>query len=510
MKYLIIFLNIGFGMAFGAQNSSPSSLYNSLDPLSISQHLAFYELYADREEGRTAFNHAWQLLTGQMHSTDAFALRETSLSGAIDALVALVNKRSTEDLPKISLADLTVIEKLAAHLPNRALKGYKAKKEADVLALPVSEIDLAHGLLLSQFGESNDSLQQIRTYEASLDLMALQIRARLPQNAAPAAKIRMMNDFIFGEMGFRFPPHSSYAKDVDIYTFLPAVLDSRRGVCLGVSVLYICLAQRLGLSLEMVTPPGHIYVRYRGEGQTVNIETTARGIHMDTEEYLTVNNRALKERNVKEVIGLTYFNQASVFLAREQFAEALAAYQRALPYLTDDLQLLELMAYQYLLTGQTEEGVRILRSVQGKVPDEEISGDTVSVDYLNGDVDIEGIKTMFMHVDENRSSVLLKRDAILKTLAKFPKFAAGYFYLATTWLQLHRHGEALAALEQFHRLVDNDPTAEYYMTVLYAERDDYNNAWRHLHNAERITKAKGYEPRLLKELHRELSRLSPE
>ena len=74
---------------------------------------------------------------------------------------------------------------------------------------------------------------------------------------------------------FRFPPHSLYAKDIDVYTFLPSVLDSRRGVCLGVSILYLCLAQRLDLPLEAMTPPGHIYVRY---GEDLNIETTARGI----------------------------------------------------------------------------------------------------------------------------------------------------------------------------------------------------------------------------------------
>src|SRR5665647_1570782 len=105
--------------------------------------------------------------------------------------------------------------------------------------------------------------------------MALQILARLPPKASPQQKILKINELIFDEMRFRFPPHSLYAKDIDVYTFLPSVLDSHRGVCLGVSILYLCIAQRLDLNLEMITPPGHIYVRYRTTDQTINIETTA-------------------------------------------------------------------------------------------------------------------------------------------------------------------------------------------------------------------------------------------
>lgn len=107
----------------------------------------------------------------------------------------------------------------------------------------------------SQFGPDR---VRIQSYEALIDLMALQILARLPKQASAEEKIIAINTFIFDEMGFRFPPHSLYAKDIDLYTFLPSVLDSRRGVCLGVSILYLCLAQRLELPLEMITPPGPV------------------------------------------------------------------------------------------------------------------------------------------------------------------------------------------------------------------------------------------------------------
>jgi hypothetical protein len=65
MKILLLFfLIIGF---YGHTNQL-KALYNSLDPKSVMQHVAFYELYSDSKEGQAALNHAWQLLSqGTLH-----------------------------------------------------------------------------------------------------------------------------------------------------------------------------------------------------------------------------------------------------------------------------------------------------------------------------------------------------------------------------------------------------------------------------------------------------------
>lgn len=482
-------------------------LYKSLDPLSIAQHLAFYELYPSTGEGILALNQAWSLLTRKNNHSPKDLEAIPLLNSALPAIIALVNKQ--QDAPCIDLSEneLLMIEQLADTLPNRQLAGHRAKSEAEMLLLPPAEVDLSRGLLLSEIG---DNLTKIRSYEALIDLMALQIRARLPAEATPQVKIRVINDFIFGEMGFRFPPHSSHAKDIDLYTFLPSVLDSRRGVCLGVSILYICLAQRLNLPLEMITPPGHIYIRHRNEDAEVNIETTARGVHINSKEYLSIETHALQQRTIKEVIGLTYINQASVFCRQEDYEAALKTYMTAKKYLPDDKLLIELMGYTYLFAGKVEEGIAHLKQVEHHIPEYAITGNSTIEDYLNGVVDSEGIRMLFKDVDENRSSLITKREALEKVLKQYPLFRAGWFYLAVTWLQLHREREALEALERYHTLDHSDPTAEYYLSVLYAKRSDYNKAWEHLRYAEKIVQAKNYTPTHLKELRHELSCLAPE
>lgn len=497
-----------------ASAASPSkirTLYNSLDPKSVSQNLAFYELYSGSPEGKAALNRAWMLLSNGA-SIDQWDLKSlSSLPAGVNAIVALVNRQPNQQIPPLSSQELEIINRLAKCLPNRQLLGNKAKSEEDVLRLQPDQVDLARGLFLSQMGENPELNKTCSTYEALIDLMALQILPRLGLNASPEEKIRAINIFIFEEMGFRFPPHSEYADVIDTYTFLSSVLDSRRGVCLGVSILYIAIAQRLNLSLEMITPPGHIYVRYPGrvEGDEINIETTARGIHIDSDEYLGIETRSLQKRNVKEVIGLAHFNQASTHWSQGNYAMALTAYKRAQKYLPDDMLLKELLGYQYILTGQEEEGRKLLQEVRDYLPDYAISRDTTVADYLEGATDAEGIKVIYMHVDETRESLLKKKVALEQVLSKYPRFRSGIVSLGVVWLQLHRQGEALKILEEYHSLDSTDPAAEYYLTVLHALRLDYNKAWQHFHNLDKILKERNHQPKLIKKLKKELVCLFP-
>lgn len=501
-----VILCVQFFELKSAPLSKARALYNSLDCKSTAQHLALYELYRNTPEGQQALKDICFLLSGT-----EYQLQQIPISLAtVDAVLALVN-RQTEKNPKLLSDDeIAGIEILSSKLLNRKLKGHYAKSEAEVLALPSSEIDLARGLFLSELGTSDESWKKIRNYEALIDIMALQILARISLESSPEQKIRAMNDFIFDEMGFRFPPHSLYAKDIDVYTFLPSVLDSRKGVCLGVSILYLCLAQRLNLELEMITPPGHIYVRYRNGEQVINIETTARGINVDSDQYLGIETRSLQQRNIKDVIGLAHFNQASVFWKQEQYEKALATYEKAKMYLPNDKLLVELMAYNNLLNGNLDNGKKLLEQVRDYVPDHAVTGESVASDFLDGNVDIAGIKALFMDVDENRDSILKKQKALEKAVEQSPKFRAGLFSLAVSWLQLHRKGEALELLEKYHELEPNDPTAEYYLTVLQASRHNYPRAWQHLRNLEKILKVRNHYPKLLKNLRRQLAEVFPE
>ncbi|MFS8563459.1 MAG: hypothetical protein LVR00_03680 [Rhabdochlamydiaceae bacterium] len=379
------------------------------------------------------------------------------------------------------------------------------KKE--VLALPPEEIDLSRGLLINQFNENKESIRQ---YEASLDLMALQILARLPHGASPITQIQAINRFIFQEMRFRFPPHSLYAKDIDLYTFLPSVLDSREGVCLGISILYLSLAQRIGLPLEIITPPGHIYIRYRDGIKVINIETTARGINLPSDVYLGIDTRRLHERTIKEVIGMAFINQASVAWGLNEYETTTKLYEIAKDYVPNDPLLKFFLGLNYLFIGKKSEGKKLLEQIRGITFDYAVSPEHTPDDYLSGKVDIEGLKAIFMRVDENRQSILEKQKRLQKTLAKYPHFREGLFHLAISFLQLGRPSEAKEILEKYHKIDPTNCVVEYYLAILSYERFDYNQAWQYLKNTEQLLAAREHTCKALRSFKDQLRRTSPE
>lgn len=469
------------------------SLFNQLDPLSVSKSLAFYELYPDSQEGKAALERVHKLL----------GIKDLN----VNALLKPINRFTKGQ--SFSAEELALIEKIAAALPNRKLKGYTIKNEEEQLQLNPEEIDLGKGLLISQM-QLNADAPEVKNYSAMLDLMALQVLSRVTLQSTPEEKIAALNQFIFEECRFRFPPHSLYAKEIDLYTFLPSVMDNHLGVCLGVTALYLALAERVALPLEIITPPGHIFLRYKEGEKQINIETTARGIHIPDDHYLGVNLKSLKMRNKKEVIGMTHVNQASVYLHQQEFQKAVDSYKKALPYLPHDAMVNELLGFSLLFTGQIEEGTKLLKEACQSTDEDKMLQERLAEDYLNGFVDIEGIKAIFMQVDEKRESIQKKLSELLLVVKKFPKFRAGLEQVAVSYLQLNRSKEALVYLLQYSEIDSQNPVIEYYIAALYGERKDYSRSWKFLKNAEKIAAEKGYNKKTLNELRKELLRVCPE
>lgn len=498
-----LFLILLFAPLQAITDAQIKTTWSRLDPTSVRKQLAFYSLYPETPEGKKALQLALRLLKAD---TSTFPSQSFSFNNALQGIIALVNDKSKENTPLLDSSTLAILHILGKNLSHYNLEGHAARSEEEILRLNPDEIDIGRALLLSQVGPH---FSKIESYEAILDLMALEILSTLHPDASLKDKIHAINAFIFEELEFRFPPHSAYAESIDEYTFLPNVLDSRRGVCLGVSLLYLSIAQRLGVPLEIITPPGHIYVRCLTEDGPLNIETTARGIHLEDEVYLNINTRKLQKRTLKETIGLAFINQASVFWMEKKYNEALDCYKKALPYLPHDHLTKELMAYNYYLLGEEEKAKTLLSDLGSQTPDHLVTKDSLADEILNGKIDKEGVASLFVHVDETRASILQKKATIEETICRCPTSPSAWQHLGMTLLQLYREGEALEALKKAHELDPTDPTNEYMLSVLNAKRLNYPAAWQHFIQAEKLTNARKHQPKALKELRFQLSLLSP-
>lgn len=466
-----------------------NSVFHALDPFSLQQNLAFYELYPDTQEGKEALKRASLLIGADIDSTVLLkeAINPFGRSRCLDA----------EKIKKI--------ETLAAHFPNRKLEGYFVTTEEEILNLETEEVDLGKALILSQ----TQSLEKAQEYSALLDLMAMQIEAKFAKNCSTREKIEVMNQFVFETMHFRFPPHALFAKNVDQYTFLADVMDDHLGVCLGVSTLILALSQRLGIPLESITPPGHIYVRYRDDQGTVVIETTARGVDMPEEKYLSIHTHQLFPRTIKEVIGMAHFNEASIFLQEADYEKAKLAYRKAAQYMKDDALLEELLGLTLCFSNEEEEGKKHLKKAVELINPFSTQKRNLAEDYLLGVVDQKGIEAVILHVDENSETVEKKKDALLQTLEKSPKFREGLHQLGVAWVMLKKNKKAIETFEKLHEIDATDPVVCYYLTILHGQRRDFKKSWDYLDKTLHLLRPYNVEPKAIKELRQELMQVSP-
>lgn len=478
------------------------TIYSQLERSSLTKLFAFYHLNKDNEYGQKALDTAFSLINKHRDQDISLSTIPLFHSFDLDSFLTMLTKQPEEVLPKLSKEQIEFMDKIASHLHHRQLKGHKAISKEEVLALPSNQVDLARAIFLSQYG---DDIDRVKSYEASLDLFALAILARLNKNPTKEQIIENISYFIFYEMLFRFPPQSLSITDIDKYTFLPSILDSRHGVCLGVSILYLSLAQRLGIDLTICTPPGHIYLSYINEkGEEINIETTARGINIPTKRYLSIQTKEIQHKELKNVVGLYHVNTASVFWHHGKYDKAIAHYQDALQYMPNDTLTQMLLGFNYLFTGEKEKGISYLQKVKGKKIRGSITKNLAVEDYLDGKVDEEGIKVIFESVNETRESIFAKQKQLEEIIKKYPAFRDGIFHLATTWLQLGRKKEALSILNKYHEIEGRNPIAEYYLTYLNMMRLKPNAAKRHFKNLSYILHQEEHEPKCLKDMEKML------
>jgi tetratricopeptide (TPR) repeat protein len=66
---------------------------------------------------------------------------------------------------------------------------------------------------------------------------------------------------------------------------LESVLAHRKGNCLGLSLLYLAIADRLGVPFRGVYVPSHCFVRYEGNGGRENVEFAEGGASWEDDRY---------------------------------------------------------------------------------------------------------------------------------------------------------------------------------------------------------------------------------
>lgn len=94
-------------------------------------------------------------------------------------------------------------------------------------------------------------------------------------------RIARFNHFFFEQAGFR--PLTGEESQSSL--LLNHVLQDRRGNCVGLTQAYLAIAERLKLPVVAAATPTHLFIRWRANGERVNVELLETGTQRSDSEY---------------------------------------------------------------------------------------------------------------------------------------------------------------------------------------------------------------------------------
>jgi regulator of sirC expression with transglutaminase-like and TPR domain len=144
---------------------------------------------------------------------------------------------------------------------------------------PEEKIELSRAALTIALTDYPDL--DIADYLARIDLLATEVTGRLGPEADIYRSIAALNYVLFRQFGFHgnrddyFNPKNS---------FLNEVIERKTGIPITLSVLYMEVAQRVGLRLDGVGFPGHFLVKCVGGGEEIVIDPFNSGEILSRED----------------------------------------------------------------------------------------------------------------------------------------------------------------------------------------------------------------------------------
>jgi regulator of sirC expression with transglutaminase-like and TPR domain len=116
--------------------------------------------------------------------------------------------------------------------------------------------------------------------QAEIEILAARLQRRLALDASSVQKLRMLNHFFYHELGFAGNVNDYYDPD---NSYLHRVISTRRGIPISLAVVYMELAQQIGLNVKGISFPGHFLMKLSVQSGDIVLDPF-NGVSLSREE----------------------------------------------------------------------------------------------------------------------------------------------------------------------------------------------------------------------------------
>lgn len=210
----------------------------------------------------------------------------------------------TEDAPQ----SVKVLREQADRLENKAKQLRRTAQDVYVqsIAQKIAEHTqestqislLKVSLLIAQLdGEEIE----VDAYVDHVDRLAEDIQATLADGASDDDKLAALDDFLFKKNGFHGSRFDYYHRT---NSYMNRVVDDRVGLPITMSILYIELANRLGLKVDGIGLPGHFIVKHQNKDRVrfIDVFSAAKPLsRAEIEQIVATQISGLSPKELKEI-----------------------------------------------------------------------------------------------------------------------------------------------------------------------------------------------------------------
>jgi regulator of sirC expression with transglutaminase-like and TPR domain len=184
--------------------------------------------------------------------------------------------------------------------------------------------------------------------QAEVDALAARLQRRLAADASHVQKLRLLNHFFYRELGFAGNVNDYYDPD---NSYLHRVISTRRGIPISLAVLYMEIAQQIGLNVKGVSFPGHFLMKLSLQSGDIVLDPF-NGVSLSREELEERLEPYFEQQSYPGAIPLAYYlhaahpreilvrmlrNLKALFVEHKRWQRLLGVQQRLVILLPDEI-----------------------------------------------------------------------------------------------------------------------------------------------------------------------------
>lgn len=224
-------------------------------------------------------------------------------------------------------------------------------------------------VIVEEPGDDSTAVHQA-SFNRKLDSAALLLSSQLFMETDPHRIISTVSDLLFNEWGISFNEN----RDTIRYLYPHLVMAEKQGSCVGMSLLYLLIAEKIGVPIYGVRAPGHMFVRYDNGRERYNIELLRNGEVMDDAWYRerwSISDTllySLDNLTTSGVLAVVRYNLGTIFMHQEKYNKARQHLENASRLMTDFPEAQGNLALVYDLQGNPSRGLQLLTAIRDVHP----------------------------------------------------------------------------------------------------------------------------------------------